>query len=174
MKNDGEFWIEYDSFLLGFYSVDVVLAFEGNHAKSFQTNFAVKTSNHRCQRAYEVSLLDTTETSSTVEVYAMIIQKTRRGATRGRVDRKVSYKHCDIGMLIAQLKSVKTKRGNEPNDGDEVFEEIHGDMFGFKDYGHHRLVLDSKANKRVLVCPIHFGDPAATDPEKSFVVRYVF
>lgn len=39
MVNDGTFWIDYDSFLMGFHNVDVVLAFKGNHAKSFASSF---------------------------------------------------------------------------------------------------------------------------------------
>ena len=41
-RNDGTFWIDYDSFLLGFSNVDVVLAFPGNHARSFETNFPTR------------------------------------------------------------------------------------------------------------------------------------
>merc|ERR1712151_1381018 len=38
-QNDGTFWIDFDHFLMGFSNVDVVLAFEGHHAKSFHSNF---------------------------------------------------------------------------------------------------------------------------------------
>jgi hypothetical protein len=44
LRNDGTFWIDYDNFLMAFYNVDVVLAFKGNHAKSFQSNFPSKVS----------------------------------------------------------------------------------------------------------------------------------
>eukprot|EP00959_Pyramimonas_sp_CCMP1952_P218192 4564000-Pyramimonas_sp.AAC.1 len=57
MVNDGTFWIGYDDFLMGFSNVDVVLAFEGNHAKSFGANFPNKTSPHRCNRAFELSVV---------------------------------------------------------------------------------------------------------------------
>jgi hypothetical protein len=42
MRNDGTFWIDYDSFLMEFCNVDAVLAFKGNHAKSFPSNFPPK------------------------------------------------------------------------------------------------------------------------------------
>eukprot|EP00980_Cylindrotheca_fusiformis_P029856 scaffold23961_cov230-Cylindrotheca_fusiformis.AAC.1 len=58
MTNDGSFWIDYDNFLMAFHSVDVVLAFLGNYAKSFTSSFPAKTSNHRCARAFEVSVLN--------------------------------------------------------------------------------------------------------------------
>jgi hypothetical protein len=53
MANDGTFWIDYDNFLMAFSNIDVVLAFQGNHAKSFASNFPHKKSNHRCERAFE-------------------------------------------------------------------------------------------------------------------------
>jgi len=87
MKNDGTFWIDYDKFLMGFSRVDVVLAFRGNNARSFKSNFPEKKSNHRCARAFEVSLLDNqpgTSARDTVELYVMGIQKSRRGSTSGR------------------------------------------------------------------------------------------
>jgi hypothetical protein len=86
MKNDGTFWMDYDNFLMGFSNIDVVLAFVGNHAKSFAFNFPEKKSNHRCTRAFEVSLLDKQSgvpSRDTVELYNMGIQKTRRGAYHG-------------------------------------------------------------------------------------------
>ena len=107
MKNDGTFWIDYDSFLMGFHNVDIVLAFPGNHAKSFGSSFPIKKSNHRCDRAFELSAVgrqpgEEGAYNPTVEVYVMVIQKTRRGAARGRADRKVSYKACDVGILVAE------------------------------------------------------------------------
>ena len=42
-ENDGTFWMDYDNFLMAFQVVDVCLAFRGQHAKSFQTNFPPKT-----------------------------------------------------------------------------------------------------------------------------------
>ena len=78
-QNDGTFWIDYDNFLMGFSNVDVVLAFEGHHAKSFHSNFPIdKKSNHRCTRAFEVSLLDEqagVPSSDSIELYVMGIQK---------------------------------------------------------------------------------------------------
>ena len=74
MLNDGYFWISYDDFLLGFSNVDVVLAFSGNCARSFQCNFPEKYSNHRTTRAFVVSLLDPqpgVPSRDTVELYVM-------------------------------------------------------------------------------------------------------
>ena len=73
-RDDGKFWISYDDFLLGFSNVDVVLAFPGNCACSFRCNFPEKQSNHRCERAFEVSLLDPqpgVPSRDTVELYVM-------------------------------------------------------------------------------------------------------
>eukprot|EP00957_Ditylum_brightwellii_P058525 4437686-Ditylum_brightwellii.AAC.1 len=94
---------------MGFTNVDVVLAYENSHAMSFSSNFPPKKSNHRCFRAFEVTVLDdnnaTNDNNGDIEFYVMGIQKTRRGAYQGRSDRKKSYKVCDLGMLIG--KGVK-------------------------------------------------------------------
>lgn len=167
-KDDGVFWIDYDSFLMGFHNVDVVLAFEGNHAKSFGSNFAVKTSTHRCTRAFELSAVprqpgEDGTLNDKVEVYVMGIQKTRRGATHGRSDRKKSYKASDLGILVGEMSNVE---------GQVELESVDGYFFGLTRNGHVRLVLDRSQNKRLVVMPLSFGHPAATDEERSFVVRF--
>jgi hypothetical protein len=172
MKNDGCFWIDYDNFLMGFSNVDVVLAFLGNHAKSFESNFPAKKSNHRCTRAFEVSLLDKQPglaSRDTVELYIMGIQKTRRGASHGRSDRKKSYKLCDLGMIVGENRT-----GGDGSAADNIeFDSVNGEMFGFRRNGHFRLILDRKKNKSLIVMPISFGHPAATDKALSFVLRFV-
>ncbi|KAL3911545.1 MAG: hypothetical protein SGARI_001597, partial [Bacillariaceae sp.] len=172
MANDGTFWIGFDHFLLGFTNIDVVLAFQGYHAKSFATNFPPKKSNHRCVRAFEVSLIDPqpgVETKDHVEVYVMGIQKNRRGAKQGRVDRKKSYKVSDMGMLVGEYP-LDANEDNETEDFE--FSTIHGQMFGFRRNGHYRLVLDRSKCRRMVVMPISFGHPAATDKEFSYAVRF--
>jgi Calpain family cysteine protease. len=174
MCNDGTFWIDYDNFLMGFSNVDVVLAFLGNHAKSLPTNFPTnKKSNHRCARAFEVSLMVDASAQQTndkndrpVEVYVMGIQKTKRGASKGRVDRKKSYKVCDLGVLVGE-------RGRNIVDDKNEFVTVNGEMFGFRRDGHYRLVLDRNKMSSCVVMPISFGHPAATDKELSFVMRFV-
>lgn len=167
MKDDGVFWMDYDSFLMGFHNVDVVLAFEGNHAKSFGSNFAAKTSTHRCTRAFELSVVPRQpgedSTNDKVEVYVMGIQKTRRGATHGRSDRKKSYKASDLGMLVGECNNAE---------GPVQLDSVDGYFFGLTRNGHIRLVLDRSQNKRLIVMPLSFGHPAATDEERSFVVRF--
>jgi len=177
MANDGTFWIGYDDFLLGFSNIDVVLAFEGNHAKSFVSNFPPKKSNHRCQRAFEVSLLDPQpglETKDRVEVYVMGVQKSKRGARQGRSDRKKSYKVSDLGILVGEhpLDENSNSNGDDQNRFNCPFSAVHGQMFGFNRNGHYKLVLDRKKCKRLVVMPISFGHPAATDEHRSFVVRF--
>lgn len=173
MINDGTFWIDYDSFLMGFSNVDVVLAFHGNHAKSFNSNFPTKTSNHRCSRAFELSAVDRQPGeegpySKMVEVYVMIIQKTRRGASLGRSDRKKSYKACDVGILVGE----RSNTGDISGEGE--LGAVDGRFFGLTRNGHIRLVLDrSLPGKKLIVMPISFGHPSATDDERSFVVRVV-
>eukprot|EP00535_Pseudo-nitzschia_heimii_P000538 CAMPEP_0197174818 /NCGR_PEP_ID=MMETSP1423-20130617/1196_1 /TAXON_ID=476441 /ORGANISM="Pseudo-nitzschia heimii, Strain UNC1101" /LENGTH=1269 /DNA_ID=CAMNT_0042623807 /DNA_START=90 /DNA_END=3896 /DNA_ORIENTATION=- len=170
MYNDGTFWIGYDDFLLGFSNIDVVLAFEGNHAKSFVSNFPPKKSNHRCQRAFEVSLLDPQpglETKDHIEVYVMGIQKSRRGARHGRADRKKSYKVSDLGILVGEYPVAENY-----SSASIPFTSVHGQMFGFKRNGHYKLVLDRRKCKQLVVMPISFGHPAATDEFLSFVVRF--
>ena len=170
MFNDGTFWIGYDDFLLGFSNIDVVLAFEGNHAKSFVSNFPPKKSNHRCQRAFEVSLLDPQpglETKDHVEVYVMGIQKSRRGARHGRADRKKSYKVSDLGIIVGEYHLTENDCS-----ASNPFTSVHGQMFGFKRNGHYKLVLDRQKCRRLVVMPISFGHPAATDEFLSFVVRF--
>jgi len=206
MVNDGTFWIDYESFLMGFSNVDVVLAFEGNNAKSFASNFPPKTCNHRCQRVFEVSLIEEQQLGSNaisndkVEVYVMCIQKTKRGARLGRVDRKKSYKVCDTGIIVVRPKDCGSEQHRDPfdengwdkrwvgdddtDDDKEMFKtrSVEGQMFGFTRNGHYRLVLErNKGNKgnndgnssSALVIPISFGHPAATDKGLSFVVRFV-
>lgn len=167
MKDDGVFWIDYDSFLMGFHNVDVVLAFEGNHAKSFGSNFAPKTSTHRCTRAFELSVVPRQPGedggNNKVEVYVMGIQKTRRGATHGRADRKKSYKASDLGILVGECNSAE---------GPVQLDYVDGYFFGLTRNGHIRLVLDRSQNKRLIIMPLSFGHPAATDEERSFVVRF--
>ena len=182
MRNDGCFWIDYDSFLMGFSNVDVVLAFEGNHAKSFQSTFPPKTSNHRCTRAFEVSLLDVqpgVPNQDHVELYCMGIQKNKRGASSGRADRKKSYKVCDLGMLVGKCKETHDD-GNidtttTSSSSKFEFESVEGQLFGFRRDGHYKLVLDRKQHTqtRWVVMPISFGHPAATDDARSFAVRFV-
>jgi len=181
MANDGTFWIGYDDFLLGFSNVDVVLAHIGNHAKSFVSNFPPKKSNHRCQRAFEVSLIDPQpglETKERVEVFVMGIQKSRRGARQGRADRKKSYKVSDFGILVGEYPLEEEAGQNDYSAKDEnnncsnPFSAVHGQMFGFQRNGHYKLVLDRRHCKRLVVMPISFGHPAATDEFLSFVVRF--
>ncbi|CAB9523127.1 Calpain-type cysteine protease DEK1 [Seminavis robusta] len=160
LVDDGTFYIAYDEFLMAFSTVTVVLAFEGNHARSFASNFPEKLSTHRCTRAFEVALISQEAggpARDTVELYVMGIQKTRRGASLGRTDRKVSYKISDLGLLIAN----------------EGYNTVDGSMLGFKKAGHHRIILNRKKNNQCVVMPVSFGHPAATDPEKSFSVRFV-
>jgi len=181
MENDGTFWIDYDSFLMGFTNVDVVLAYQGNHAKSFATNFPDKKSTHRCNRAFEVSMINDQpgmKVMDLVQVYVMLIQKTKRGASRGRVDRKKSYKICDIGVLVAHQTSKSSHEMEEQNmDTDDASidytQPIDGKMFGLTRVGHHRIVLNRNTMKSVIVMPISFGHPAATDKSMSFTVRFV-
>jgi hypothetical protein len=168
MTNDGTFWIDYDSFLMGFSNVDVVLAFRGNHAKSFVSNFPTKTSNHRCSRAFELSAIaqqpgEEGPSNKMVEVFVMIIQKTRRGASLGRSDRKKSYKPCDVGVLVG-----------ERLDSGDMLGAVDGRFLGLTRNGHMRLVLDrSSPEKKLIVMPLSFGNPSATDEERTFVVRVV-
>ena len=174
MKNDGTFWMDYDSFLMGFSNVDVVMAYQGNHGKSFHSTFPKKTSNHRCTRAFEVSLVDVqpgVASRDTVELYVMGIQKTKRGASHGRADRKVSYKICDMGILVGENPCCAADE--DASLLDLEFGTVEGEMFGFQRNGHYRLILDRKKNKRLIVMPISFGHPAATDKEQSFVLRFV-
>ena len=172
MANDGVFWIDYDSFLMGFHNVDVVLAFRGNHAKSFSSSFPVKKSNHRCTRAFQVSAVgrqpgEEGTYNGKVEVYVMCIQKTKRGASLGRADRKVSYKQSDIGILVGEQVVGS-------NDDQIEFRNVDGASFGLNRNGHIKLELDrSDPDKRLIVMPISFGHPSATDEERSFVVRFV-
>lgn len=172
MIDDGTFWIDYDSFLQGFHNVDVVLAFQGNHAKSFASSFPAKTSNHRCSRAFEVSAVgqqpgEVGAYKEAVEIYVMIIQKTKRGASLGRSDRKVSYKTCDVGILVGERRTA-TENGRVQLDA------VGGKFFGMTRNGHIRLVLNrGQPDRKVIVMPISFGHPSATDDERSFVVRVV-
>jgi len=144
MKDDGIFWIDYDSFLMGFSHVDVVLAFVGNHAKSFTSNFPAKKSNHRCVRAFEVALLDAqpgVPSRDTVELFIMGIQKNRRGARHGRADRKVSYKLSDIGMIVGENHNDDAGDAFDDNGGDgsdSSFTTVKGQLFGFTKHCHYR------------------------------------
>ena len=171
MINDGTFWIDFDSFLMGFSNVDVVLAFQGNHAKSFSSNFPIKTSNHRCSRAFELSAIDRQPGGphrKMVEVFVMIIQKTRRGASLGRSDRKKSYKACDVGILVGERSNTKEVSG------EVELGSVDGKFLGLTRNGHIRLVLDrSLPDRKLIVMPLSFGHPSATDEERSFVVRVV-
>ena len=180
-QNDGTFWIDYDNFLMGFSNIDVVLAFEGHHAKSFHSNFpALKKSNHRCTRAFEVSLLDEQPgmpSNDHIELYVMGIQKNRRGSKHGRSDRKKSYKMCDLGILVGKYQggglSAFESTHEEFSDVKYEFDEVEGQMFGFTRNGHYRLVLDRKTCKSLVVMPLSFGHPAATDKELSYALRFV-
>ena len=63
---------------------------------------------------------------------------------------------------------------NEDDSGDNFeFGHVQGEFFGFRRNGHSRLILDRKNNKRLIVMPISFGHPAATDKDRSFALRFV-
>lgn len=159
-----------DIFSLSRLLADVVLSFLGNNGKSFASNFPAKKSNHRCARAFEVSLVDDqlgVPPKNTVEIYVMGIQKTRRGARQGRTDRRVSYKVCDLGMLVGEGYNQHEKGGNGR------FARVSGQMFGFNRNGHKRLILDRSTVSKLVIMPISFGHPAATDKELPFVLRFV-
>jgi len=178
MANDGTFWIDYDNFLMGFSNVDVVLAFQGNHAKSFVSNFPPKKSNHRCARAFEVALLDEqpgVPSNDEVELYVMGIQKNKRGSKHGRADRKKSYKICDLGLIVGKHRDGGRSAFEAGGDQDSnlEFDHVDGHMFGFQRNGHYRLLLHRKTCKSLIVLPISFGHPAASDKELSFVLRFV-
>jgi len=191
MKNDGTFWIDYDHFLMGFSNVDVVLAFLGNHAKSFVSNFPIKTSNHRCQRAFQVTVvpsdqLDKTadtggmvDDDDTIELYVMGIQKTRRGASHGRIDRKKSYKGCDLGILVGDINGDYEGEGMDSGHCPTIT-NLRGKFFGLTRNGHYRLRLDrnrtqgnSNPSRSLIIMPISFGHPAATDKDLPFTIRFV-
>ena len=171
MQNDGMFWMDYDHFLMGFHLVDVCLAFPNLHAKSFLTSFPPKQNPFRCQKAYEVSIPDYAiidmeddnenkydENRSIIEVYVMAIQKTRRGISSGKTDKKVSYKLCDSGFLIIYP------------DG-----RVDGILFGMQKNGHFHFLLNKakKQSSTAIIVPISFGHPSATDKELSFTVRFI-
>ena len=145
----------------------MVFAFKGNHAKSFGSTFPHKKSTHRTTRAFELSVIGRqpgeTAVSDTVEVYISIIQKTKRGARHGRSDRMKSYKPCDTGILVGTR-----------NDNSSDLDAVDGRFFGLTRNGHVRILLNRReADKRYVLMPISFGHPAATDEERSFVVRVV-
>lgn len=167
---------------MGFSNVDVVLAFEGNHAKSFASNFPPKKSNHRVTRAFEVSLLDEqpgAPSNNQVECYVMGIQGNQRGARRGRSDRKKSYKISDLGIIVGTHanggRSAFESRACDEEEEESllVFDQVEGHCFGFSRNGHYRLTLDRNDCKSLVVMPISFGHPAATDEERSFALRFV-
>ena len=64
---------------------------------------------------------------------------------------------------------------DEGNDDDEAlrFQAVEGEMFGFKRNGHYRLILNRRKHKRLVVMPVSFGHPTATDKDRSFAVRFV-
>ena len=103
------------------------------------------------------------------------IQKTKRGARGGRSDRKVSYKLSDFGILIGDTMNQSSQRDHDNKDDDEAltFQAVEGEMFGFKRNGHYRLILNRRKHKRLVVMPVSFGHPAATDKDRSFAVRFV-
>lgn len=145
---------------------------QGNHAKSFASHFPRKTSNHRCNRAFELSAvgIQPGEESSCddVEVFVMCIQKTKRGAYHGRADRKKSYKACDVGILVGETKNAPISEATIELDA------VDGRFFGLTRNGHIRLLLNRRQlDSRLIIMPISFGHPAATDEELSFVVRFV-
>jgi len=96
----------------------------------------------------------------------MCIQKTRRGASLGRADRKKSYKVCDTGILVGECL-------NTTEDGRVELGSVDGRFFGLNRNGHVRIVLDRNSDKKFIVMPVSFGHPSAADEDRSFVVRFV-
>mmetsp|Transcript_13127 Transcript_13127/g.25080 ORF Transcript_13127/g.25080 Transcript_13127/m.25080 type:complete len:402 (+) Transcript_13127:845-2050(+) len=96
----------------------------------------------------------------------MCIQKTRRGASLGRADRKKSYKVCDTGILVGECL-------NTAEDGRVELGSVDGRFFGLNRNGHIRIVLDRNSDRKFIVMPVSFGHPSATDEDRSFVVRFV-
>lgn len=73
----------------------------------------------------------------------------------------------DFGIFVGEIDEVtRTKDG-------EIFRSVDGEMFGYERNGHFRLVLNREKNPKVVVMPVSFGHPAATDGERSFAVRFV-
>mmetsp|Transcript_2510 Transcript_2510/g.5357 ORF Transcript_2510/g.5357 Transcript_2510/m.5357 type:complete len:400 (-) Transcript_2510:236-1435(-) len=96
----------------------------------------------------------------------MCIQKTRRGASLGRADRKKSYKVCDTGILVGEFSNTR-------EDGQVELGRVDGRFFGLNRNGHIRIVLDRNSDRKLIVMPVSFGHPSATDEDRSFVVRFV-
>ena len=80
-------------------------------SENFRYSFLPKKSGRRRYRAFELTVLDEIpglKSVDLVEVYATIIQKTKREVARGRVDRKKSYDICDVGLFIAMASADGT------------------------------------------------------------------
>ena len=106
------------------------------------------------------------------EVYVMGIQKTGRGAKRGRVDRKKSYKACDMGILVTEVLP-RSGGSNDVDDADTRAPKLGavtgGRFFGLTRNGHVRLVLDRRnPDAKFLVIPVSFGHPRTTNVASSY------
>lgn len=95
--DDGTFWMDFTHFLMAFQVLDVCMAHQGWHARSFDNAFCSKASTSRlCKYMYEI------KADVVTTLYAMALQPTKRGASC-RDDRKKSYKPGDLSVLLLRL-----------------------------------------------------------------------
>eukprot|EP00397_Hematodinium_sp_SG-2012_P015064 GEMP01015335.1.p1 GENE.GEMP01015335.1~~GEMP01015335.1.p1 ORF type:complete len:884 (+),score=179.77 GEMP01015335.1:241-2892(+) len=146
-KNDGTFWMAYEDFLMGFQIVDVSLAYENLHSRSYACEFPPKLRAERCcGRSFKLSAFQDTV------LYLMVCQPTKRGAWC-RADRKVSYKQGDVGIVVRYSSG-----------------QVGGKMFGVKRIAHLRVEL--KAKETISCIPVALGFPLASE-SGAFVLRLV-
>ena len=204
-ENDGTWWIDLTHFVMAFALVEVSLAHrEGWHSGSLPNAFGSKTSLTRlCRSLYRIRVLPTREEDGASEaeseeesvrppcvLFATALQPAARGSSRGRSDRKKSYKLGDLTIVVVRLERRRAAgssasasasssrkfdygRGNGDGDGDVIGDAAGMQLcVGAANQKSCAVAIDS-AHEYVL-CVFNLGAPpsaAASRKDQPFVVR---
>ena len=161
--DDGTFWMEYTTFMMGFSRVDVCFAHRGWHARSLPSTFPPSCEKlwRLCSTAYIVK--NSEECLDTI-VHITALQPTQRGSKKGRIDRKKSYRTGDVSIMVVKLSAHSGG----------VLSIVAFELAGAGERTFVTAVLESDPGLLYAIVPICLGSaPTAAEVTKDqpFIIR---